>query len=201
MVLMLASIGLYIAVQNIVSLGFTDSTRMTLKGASIAGYAVFGIHVTALQFMIVVLTGAALCGTWLLLRFSPLGLLLRAIAGDADLANVSGICVPSIRVVAAGLGGALAGLAGVLTSLDTGLVPSMGFQALLWAVLACVIGGTNRFVGAIAGGVLLGLVNQLGVWKVGTQWQDAVLFLVMMMIFFLSRPQGLFGQAVGRAKL
>jgi branched-chain amino acid transport system permease protein len=74
----------------------------------------------------------------------------------------------------------------------------MGFQGLLWAILACVIGGVNRIPGAIAGGVILGLVSQLGVWKIGTQWQDTVLF-ALMIGFLLIRPQGLFGFPLRRA--
>jgi branched-chain amino acid transport system permease protein len=101
-------------------------------------------------------------------------------------------------MVAAGLGSGLAAIAGVLASLDTGLVPSMGFQALLWAILACVVGGINRVSGAVAGGVILGLINQLGVWEIGTQWQDAVLF-TLMIGFLLIRPQGLFGLPLQKA--
>jgi len=198
MVLMLASIGVYVVFQNLVSLIFTDATLATRDWPTTIGYEVLGTRITGFQYVMLGVSSAVACCTLLVLRLSPWGQRLRAVASDPELAAVAGIHVSRVRVAAAGLGSGLAAIAGVLVSLDTGLVPSMGFQGLLWAILACVIGGLNRIPGAIAGGVILGLVNQLGVWKIGTQWQDTVLFAIMIG-FLLIRPQGLFGLPLQKA--
>lgn len=88
-----------------------------------------------------------------------------------------GLNVDLLEVLAAGLGSALAGLAAVLSSFDTNLVPTMGFSVLLLAIIASTMGG-HRFGGAVAFGILLGILRQLSVWQIPAQWQDTLTFTV-----------------------
>jgi branched-chain amino acid transport system permease protein len=73
-------------------------------------------------------------------------------------------------------------------------------NALLMGVVATIIGGVGSIPGAAVGGLLLGLAQHLGVWKIGSQWQDAIAFAVLL-IFLLSRPYGIFGRKLRTAEV
>jgi branched-chain amino acid transport system permease protein len=108
-----------------------------------------------------------------------------------------GINVEQIVVVAFAAGSALAGIAAILVSLDTDLRPTMGFNALLMGVVAAIVGGVGSIPGALMGGLLLGMAQHLGVWKLSTEWQDAIAFCILL-IFLVFRPQGFFGLPLRR---
>ncbi|MDT5061146.1 MAG: branched-chain amino acid transport system permease protein [Acidobacteriota bacterium] len=192
LVLMLASIGAYTVLQNIISLFFGDLTRSVRYWTIQEGYSIFTARITATQLFIISVSAVVLAATSLLLKFTWLGRWLRAVVNDEELAQVVGINVRRTILFATALGSGLAGVAGVLISLDTDVMPTMGFQALLLGVLACVIGGVTSLKGAAIGGLFLGLVQHLSVWLLPTAWQDVILFLILF-LFLIIRPQGLLG--------
>jgi branched-subunit amino acid ABC-type transport system permease component len=197
LVVMLASIGAYIVLQNIVSMAFGDAARIVQTWPIHKGYLIFGDRLTGVQLVIMGTSTLALVLAWLFLYWYPIGKNLRAVTNDADLACVVGVKVDRVIQIAAGLGGGMAGLAGALTSLDTGVIPTMGFRGLLLGVVACILGGIGNLWGAVIGGFLLGILQQVAVWSLPTQWQDAIVFLVLIVVLIV-RPQGLFGKRLSR---
>lgn len=200
LILMLASIGGYVVLQNIISVIFGDSTRSVRSWTVREGYPIFAARVTDIQILIAAASIGVSIMTWLLLEFTGLGRRLRAVANDVELARVVGIDVDRTILFATVLGSTLAGIAGVLISLDTDLVPTMGFQALLLGVVACIVGGVNSIKGAVIGGMFVGLAQHLGVWKLPTQWQDAIVFLILI-LFLLVRPQGFLGKPLRKTAI
>lgn len=198
LILMLASIGAYTVLQNVISMVFGDETRSLRGWHTAEGHLILGARVTDIQLTIVGVSILVLTATWLLLKRTLLGRRLRAVANDELLARVVGIHVERAVLSAAALGSGLAAIAGVLMSLDTSLIPTMGFQALLLGVVAAIVGGVNSVGGAVLGGMLLGLAQHVGVWKLPTQWQDAIVFVILV-VFLIVRPQGLFGKPLRRA--
>jgi branched-chain amino acid transport system permease protein len=132
---------------------------------------------------------------YLTLRFSRLGIVIRALAIDHELARSVGLNVDRAMLVVFLIGSVLAGAAGVLTSLETDLTPQMGFSGLLMAVVATIVGGVGSVGGVVLGALLIAIAQQCGVWFLPSQWQDAIVFLVLI-VFLLVRPQGFFGKAV-----
>jgi branched-chain amino acid transport system permease protein len=90
------------------------------------------------------------------------------------------------------IGSALAGTGGILASLDTDMTPTMGLNALLMGIVALIAGGMGSNVGAILGGFLIALAQNLGVWKLPTQWQQAIVFGILL-LFLILRPRGVLG--------
>jgi branched-chain amino acid transport system permease protein len=84
----------------------------------------------------------------------------------------------------------MAGLAGILVSLDIGLEPTMGMNLLLKAAIASIIGAIGSMPGAVLGAYMLGFVENLSVWKISSEWKEAVAF-GLLIIFLLVRPHGL----------
>jgi branched-chain amino acid transport system permease protein len=103
-----------------------------------------------------------------------------------------GLNLVHIELVGGWLGLALATCAVILSGLDFGLTPSLGFQMLIPAVTASIMGGVGSIKGAFLAGFLVGLLQQASAVLLGAAWQDAILFAVLIMIF-LVRPKGFWG--------
>lgn len=198
--LLICSLGLLVAMQNGISLIFGDDTRRLRSVDVYQSVIIFGAHITSIQLAIIG-TSILLCVSvagWM--NLTTVGKMARAIANDADLATVVGVNSPRLIVVIFAVGSALAAIASILLGYDVDITPSMGFNALLMAVVAVIVGGVGSIRGSFLGGLLVGLAQHLGVWKLPTQWQNAVVFGVLI-IFLIIRPEGLFGRPLKRAQI
>ena len=139
---------------------------------------------------------------WFVTRTS-MGLGMRAAAEDLGAANLVGLDVNRLIVVAFVLASGFAGLAGVLWAAQSGVVePAMGFTPLLKAFIAAIIGGFGSIPGAVLGGFLLGGLETAIVAYLPssiTPYRDAIVF-ALLIAFLLFRPSGIL-KAQGEAKL
>ncbi len=136
----------------------------------------------------------------LLLARTPIGKSMRAVADNRDLAAISGIDVDRIGAYVWLLAGALAALGGVMFAVVQGTFdPNLGFQVLFLIFTTVVLGGIGSAYGALAGGIVLGLVMDLSTWSGFAGGLDArfrpVLAFAVLILLLLYRPQGLFGKA------
>jgi branched-chain amino acid transport system permease protein len=200
LVLMLASIGAYTVIQNCLSLEFGDATVRVQAGELGRGFALFGARMTNAQVIIVVSSLAAFLVSWFLLERTGFGVRLRAVVNDAPLAHVVGVKESVVAAQGTALGAGLAGVAGVVMSFDLDLVPMMGFTALLWAMVAGIVGGMQRASAVMLAGLFIGLVQNLSVWKLPTEWQDCILFVILI-IFLVVRPTGFMGKPADRTAI
>jgi branched-chain amino acid transport system permease protein len=128
-----------------------------------------------------------------------LGKAMRATAQDPDAARLMGINVDTTISLTFLLGGLLAGAAGLIWALyQTSQFYFQGFTAGLIAFTAAVMGGIGNLRGAVIGGFMIGIIQQLAENRIGAQWTTAVVFafLVLIMVF---RPQGLIGEETREA--
>lgn len=126
----------------------------------------------------------------LMLRFTNLGKQMRALSDDLTLAETTGINTQRIILVIWLFAGGLAGLAGVLYACAIGSFdPNFGFILILTLFAAVVLGGIGSAYGALAGGVILGLVQEWSTLLVGPQWKVVVGFSVLMLVLLI-RPEG-----------
>ncbi len=195
LILLLASLGLYIVLQNTIALLFGNDTKM-IRGPDIAPtVSIFGARLTDVQIAAIATAVAILLAKLYLVDKSRVGLSLRAVAADPELANVSGIKFDWAMGVAFLLGSFLAGVAGVFRALDVGMTPTMGLPMLLLGVVAVVLGGVGKTLGVAIASVLLAFFQQLASWKLGTHWEEAAAFLLLL-AFLLWRPQGILGKTL-----
>ncbi|HVF77865.1 MAG TPA: branched-chain amino acid ABC transporter permease [Solirubrobacteraceae bacterium] len=130
---------------------------------------------------------------------SRLGKAMRATAQDPDAARLMGINVNTTISMTFLLGGMLAGAAGLINLLyQTSIWYFQGFQAGLVAFTAAVMGGIGNLKGAVLGGIIIGIIQQLAEFRIGAEWTAVVVFtyLVLIMVF---RPQGLIGEETREA--
>jgi branched-subunit amino acid ABC-type transport system permease component len=188
---LLSSLGLYIAIVNVISMFYGNGTKVLITGAQ-PTYSVGEVTLTRVQVATVLVAVLLFLGLVILLRKTRLGQQLRAMRDDPELVSVMGLNPRKLRRVVFGLGSALASVAAVLLGLDTGIDPRIGLAAVLNGAVAVIIGGIGLFEGAALGAVSLGLLQSIAIWQMSSQWQEAVTFGVLI-LFLLFRPQGILG--------
>lgn len=185
--MLVVSLGLYVVLENVLLLLFSTDVRTIRYGWLSARLEFHGCVLTQGQVVIVISAAVLVATVWAGLRLLPIGIIYRGICCDASLAETYGVRTSRARETIFAVGSAFAGVAGVLLSLDADVTPFMGLNALMMGVVAMIVGGDGRVLGTATGGLLLGLAQHLGVWRLGTQWQEAIAFAVLV-LFLLFKP-------------
>ncbi|MGB9112117.1 MAG: branched-chain amino acid ABC transporter permease [Acidimicrobiales bacterium] len=167
---------------------FTNGTVFSVFNAQVQTYYIL-IGVAALVMLVFLDRVVAM---------TRLGRAIRAVAQDADTASLMGVNIDSTISKTFILGGLLAGAAGCLFGLGYGVVYTMGFTPALKAFTAAVLGGIGNVRGAVLGGLLLGVVESLGIACIETSWRDVISFGILVFVL-LVRPTGLLGERLGRS--
>jgi branched-chain amino acid transport system permease protein len=188
---MLSSLGLYIMLVNVLAMVYGNETKVLNPGIQ-PTYTFSGVILTQVQLVTIVCCIVLFIGLVLLLRRTRLGNIVRALRDDPELVSAVGVNPRRVRWAVFALGSALAAVAAMLAGLDIGIDPNIGMNALLNGAVAVIIGGIGIFEGAAVGGLGIGVLQSLAVWRLSTRWQDAVTF-VLLIVFLLFRPQGVFG--------
>ena len=169
-----------------------DYRKLTLSPPT-GSISMFDV-VVPVDRLIATVAALALTGLlYLLLRRLRVGRAIVAVRLDRDAAVLMGVDVKSIYAIAFGLGAALAGCAGVLMALIYPISPLSSSTFLGKAFVVCVLGGLGSVSGALAGGLLLALVEGVGTTFLGPQHATTLSF-VLLIIFLIARPQGLLGR-------
>jgi branched-chain amino acid transport system permease protein len=155
-----------------------------------------GINLTWKDVMVVGVTVPAMLALTLFVKFTPLGKAMRATAQNPTAAKLMGINVDRVIAATFAIGGALAGVASTIYGLYIGSVDyQMGFQNGLYAFTAAVLGGIGNIPGAVLGGLVIGVVGELGKAYLGSKWSEALIFAILIIIL-LFRPSGLLGARI-----
>ena len=198
LMLLLASLGLYVVLQNILSLAFGDNARTIRPSGFAESVCVLGARMTPIQCVIVILVFVVIATLATLLKTTRIGRAVRAVQSDSELARVSGVDSEALVLLVFVVASALGGLAGILASLDVDMTPGMGMSVVMMAIVSVVIAGKGSLLGIWLGSLLVGLAQHLAVWKIDAKWQDCLAFVILLS-FLLFRPQGFFGKAVKKA--
>jgi branched-chain amino acid transport system permease protein len=194
---LLLTLGLALFLENLALVlwqGDFRTLRVSYAGASF----VIGEALVELPRLIAA-AGAVLMalGLFGFLRTTDVGKAIRALAEEPEGAMLVGIDVARIRSVAFGIGSACVAVAGALVTPFFYVAPDVGESFNIMAFVVVVLGGMGNFVGALAGGFIVGLAESLGAAILpGSLKQLVVFFLFVLVLLF--RPRGLFGGARGR---
>jgi branched-chain amino acid transport system permease protein len=199
-VLLLASLGLYVLLQNTISLIYGDDLKSLLHGQALQGISIFHATITTVQLVTLGANAVLYATVGFLFARSRFGITIRGVADDPELALIVGVDRDHVMILVFALGSALAAIAGIFIGFDTSLSPTMGFRALLMGVVAAIIGGVGSIPGSILGGLFVGFLQNVGVWKLPTEWQDGVVFLALI-VFLLVRPRGFLGKPLERTPI
>ncbi|MGI6525397.1 MAG: branched-chain amino acid ABC transporter permease [Bdellovibrionota bacterium] len=189
---MISSLGLYVVVVNIICLCYGNSSKVLISG-SLPTVKIGGFIFNAIQLWTVGTFTIVFFASALFLRFSILGLKIRAARDNPTLLTLYGFHSNGIRLFVFGIGSALCALAAILIGLDLGINPHHGIASVVNCAVALIVGGIGVFEGAALGSLLLGALQGIAVWKWSANWQDMVTFTILI-VFLLFRPNGILGR-------
>jgi branched-chain amino acid transport system permease protein len=190
LVILIASLGLFIVLENAIGIVFGTDTKVTPAPPAtvfLLGPAVF-TSVQLAQAGALLIIGLAL---WLFLSRTRFGRAVLAQTDNPEMATIVGIDTQRMSLLVFAVGSAIAAVPACLILVKDGATAHMGFAAVFMGFVAVIVGGIGSLRGAVAGGYALGLVESLGLWKIPSEWQSTIAFVVLFLVL-LFRPQGLF---------
>ncbi len=194
MTMFVASLGIFTVLQAVVALIFTNQYRMLRKTYAVGKtFNVLGGVITETHLIVIVVVFITLAALILMRDKTGFGRAVKAIGDDEEVAKIVGINTNKIIAAVFFIGAASTGIGGILIGFDTGMMPASGMSLLLNAVTASIIGGAGNIYGGLLGSFMLGFAQNASVWWISGEWQDAIAF-VMLIVFLLFRPRGIFGE-------
>jgi len=192
--LLLFALGLAFFMRNAIAFIAGSEDRQT--GADVTSSLKVGdVRIGQTEFIVTLLGIATIVLVAAALRSTSLGKQARALADSIELAETTGIDTDRVVLITWGVSGGLAGLAGIFYALPAGTAnPGIGFSLILSIFAAVIVGGIGNAYGALAGGLLIGLVQEWSTLVLEPSVKVAVGF-AMLILVLLVRPQGLFGRA------
>lgn len=200
MILMIASLGLYTMLQNLIAMLWGDDTKSIRTGEIKIGHEFLGAYITDIQITTIILCLMLFIAYVLFMQKSRIGRSIRAVASNAELSNIMGISSNKVILWAFGIGSVLAAVAGILIAFDADMTPTMGFNWLLYGVVAMIIGGIGSNWGLIGGALLLATAQNLAAYYIGNQWIDAVAYIILI-LFLIAKPLGFSGKQLKKIEI
>jgi branched-chain amino acid transport system permease protein/neutral amino acid transport system permease protein len=151
-----------------------------------------GVKIRPDQILILVTVFGLVALLHLFLQKTKLGKAMRATADNMELALVSGIDTERVIIITWGIGGALAAAGGILYGIDVQVHPYMGWNFLIPLFAATILGTVGNIYGALVGGLIIGIAQQVSTAFLMPTYKPAVAFILMILILLI-RPKGIFG--------
>ncbi|UCC77148.1 MAG: branched-chain amino acid ABC transporter permease [Anaerolineales bacterium] len=189
----MVSMGIAFAVRGVIYIIWGADFHFYFSGIRRMLFLPGGIKIRPDEILIMAVTWSLVALTYLFLGKTRTGKALRAVADNPDLARIAGIGTERMIVWAWGISGGLAAAAGILYGIETQLRPEMGWVFLLPLFAAVTLGGIGSMEGALVGGLVLGVAQQLSTAFLLPTYKPAVAFAIMVIIL-LVKPEGIFGR-------
>jgi neutral amino acid transport system permease protein len=191
--LLLMAIGLAFVIRAVII--FFWGTEIRTLDVNVTDTVEFlGVRIGRTELVVFAIGFAVLMAVGLMLRYTRLGKQMRALSDNLELAETSGIDTDRVVLLTWVFAGGLAGLAGVLAGAITTVYPELGFELLLAIFAAVVLGGIGDAFGALAAGLVLGLMIEWSTLLFDARWKLTVGFAILILVLVV-RPQGIFGRA------
>ena len=190
---LLITIGLSIILRDLANI-FLGAENRPVPSIYEQTFQVAGTQVSVLQVLLLGIAGFLIVVLRMLIYGTKIGRAMRATAQDHEAAYAMGVNVNRVFSISFSLASCLGGAAGVMVGMYYNAVyASMGSSAGLKGFAACIFGGLTSIPGAILGGLIIGVVENLTVQYLASGYRDIVAFLVLVLVLVL-RPQGLLGR-------
>lgn len=200
LIMLLASLGLYVVIQNTISLIWGDDIKsLRIENAKV-GNEFMGSYVSDIQLVTIAVSLFLVLAIILFLKKSKLGKQMRAISSNKELSNIYGVNADHIILLAFIFGSILGAIAGILIAFDVDMTPTMGFNLLLYGAVAMIIGGVGNNWGLIGGALLLSIAQNLGAYYFNSKWVDTVVYIILI-LFLIWKPLGFSGKELKKTKI
>lgn len=200
LLMLIISLGLYVILHNCVSFFCGDDTKSIRTGDIKAGNQILGAYITNIQIMTIIVGFTIFVANFLFLKYNKIGRNIRATASNIELSEIFGINSNNVILWAFCIGSSMAAIAGILIAFDTVLTPNMGFNLLLYGVVAMIIGGVGSTRGLIAGSLLLATAQHLAAYYIDSKWMDAIAYIILI-LFLIWKPLGFSGKRLKKVEI
>ncbi|WP_394688869.1 branched-chain amino acid ABC transporter permease [Hoeflea sp.] len=194
----IASFGVALIFRSLAQLFWSSGNQVFIPGVRPPLVLFDTFRISALHAQVIVLTLVIAVALHFFLTRSRLGRAMRAVSDEPELASVAGLDTERVVRWTWVIGAALAATAGVFAGMDTSMHPNLGWNLLLAMFAAAVLGGIGKPMGAIAGGLIIGIAEETATFTwfsdeplISPSYKSAVAFFIMVALL-LFRPQGLF---------
>ena len=177
----ISSLGVYILIVNLIALLYGNETKVVSHKIS-ESYVIGSVIIAKIQLIQFLSFLGVLIFTRVFLVKAKAGKLIRAIGDNSLLFKSLGLNEKAVKFMVFAIGSGIAGFCAILFAMDVGIDPYMGMNALLTAVVALILGGVKKIKGVVLGALMLGILQNLFVWKFSAQWEPAVTFLVLAIV-------------------
>lgn len=191
----IAAFGAVVVVQNVISIIYGRGFVVAQTALSRSVETLPGLYVSPLVWISIATAVVFFAAMFLLLSRTNLGIAMRALADNPDLVRAFGMNPGRISLYVFVIGSLLAVPAAILTTISFGISPTAGHHIVMISLAATIVGGIGSLTGAALAGLLLGVAENLALLWVGSQWTEAVTFLILF-VFIIVRPSGIFGRAI-----
>lgn len=188
----LVTVGMEIVIRAVLLVLYGPLERGKIQKLTTGSFEVGGAVVPTVNVIIFVAAIAVMVAFLMFFRMSRMGLHMRAVAENLEAATAMGINPNTVYASAWGIGLLLAGIGGVLYAHFTASIDLNLSVIGLRAFPAAILGGLDSIGGAILGGMVVALVENIGGGYIGGEWRDVIAFGIMFLVL-LWRPSGLFG--------
>ena len=193
-VAMISSFGVLIVITHLTAMIWGSNPVVLSRGGQTTVYRLGTIHTTDAQLLIIAFSVFLAVVLWFFFKRMRLGIAIRAMGNDSELAEVVGMPARRLRNISFIVGSALVGVSAMLIGLNVGIIDfNMGMEIILMATVAMIIGGLGNVGAAAGGGFVLGMVQNIAIWKIESKWQMALSFAILILVL-LFKPSGLFGE-------
>lgn len=198
--LMIASLGLYVVLQNLVSLCCGDRTMSFRTWDIKAGIPFLGAQITIIQIVTILVCTVLIVFFWLFLNRTNIGGKIKAASSNSELSRVVGVSRDRVIIWVMVICTGIASCAGILIAADSDLTPTMGFNWLLYAVVAMTIGGMGKMRHLILGSLLLASAQVSVAYFFDSKWMNATAYIILI-VFLYFRPYGFSGRKLKKTEI
>jgi branched-chain amino acid transport system permease protein len=199
--IVIVTIGLLVAINGFIIWEWSGEPQQLQSPFGTETYDIGGVIVSASDIGTIVVAVVIVLALWGLFQFTKIGLALRAAAVNPEEARLVGVRVTWMLALGWGLAALLGAVAGMLTAPTVGLDPNMMAAVLIYAFAAAVLGGIDSPLGAVVGGLLIGVLlnmlsylSQYSAFDWFSEELRLPMALLIILVVLLVRPQGIFGR-------
>ena len=192
-IMLVLSLAIFFFYQNLAVILWTGESKSFEVPAFLSEtFTLFGATATYMRGLTIVLAVAMVAGIYLFIRYTMTGTAMRAISQDRDVAYLMGIDVDRVSMITFGIASALSAMAGGLLGAIFPVDPFIGQSEVLRGFVIIILGGAGNILGALVGGMALGLLESFSVFYLSSEYTTAIVFLVLILVL-VAKPEGLTG--------
>ena len=193
---LITAIGVSYLLQNLALLIYGSEQKAFPTIVALPTVHIGGVYIDGITLATLVVTAVIMVALSLFINKTRMGKAMRAVSEDKEAAELMGISVNRTITVTFAIGSALAGVAAIFYGAAyTYIRPTTGAMPGIKAFTAAVFGGIGSIPGAMLGGILLGVIEQLSKTYISTLWADSIVFGVLVVVLVV-KPTGLLGKKI-----